>query len=147
LKLVSDAVQYGFFEMFASESWRELMLHLDAIIASDRDARETTLVIADVSDDNRIVGASVGDSGALLIEWDGTIKELTEGQHRKGRLGSGRTLPVSFKATLTGALLVATDGLLAFARPEVVAEGVLENNDLDGPPLSIGSDSEREATR
>lgn len=131
LRLVSEAVEHGTFDKFDAESWRELMFHLDAIVASDREAGETTLVIAAISDDNRIVGASVGDSGAIRIGTSCTVEDLTDRQHRKRRLGSGRALPVSFEAVLDGTILVATDGLLAFARPEVVAEVVLENNDLD----------------
>lgn len=131
LKLVADAIEHGTFDMFASESWRELMFHLDAIVASDREAGETTLVIAAVSNDNRIVGSSAGDSGAILVGTDGTINELTAGQHRKRRLGSGRAMPVNFEGALEGTLVVATDGLLAFARPELLAEVVLANQNLD----------------
>lgn len=137
LKLVADAVEYGTFDKFSSESWRELMLHLDAIIASDRDAGETTLVIAAISDDNRIVGASVGDSGALVCGTDGTITNMTEGQHRKRRLGSGRAMPVSFEGALEETLVVATDGLLAFARPEVVSEIVLGHDNLDNAATAL----------
>jgi serine/threonine protein phosphatase PrpC len=131
LKLVSDAVEYGTFDKFSSESWREVMIHLDAIVASDREAGETTMVVVAISDDCGVVGASVGDSGALVIGMDGTLKDLTESQHRKRRLGSGRALPVGFEGVLKGTLLVATDGILAFARLSTIVEVVLANDNLD----------------
>ena len=50
----------------------------------------------------------------------------------KKRLGSGRVVPVGFhRADLEGTLVVASDGLFGYARPEVVAEVVLATGDLD----------------
>lgn len=104
-----------------------LLMQLDAAIVMG----ESTLVIASVADDGRIVGASVGDSGALLVDREGNVTDLTAGQHRKRRLGSRDALPVAFEGQLDGGtLLVATDGLLAHARPEVLAE-VLRAHDDD----------------
>jgi serine/threonine protein phosphatase PrpC len=57
--------------------------------------------------------------------------DLTVAQHPKLRLGSGRARPVSFsRPTLQGTLLVGTDGLFSYARPERIVELVL-GDDLD----------------
>ncbi len=60
-------------------------------------------------------GASVGDSGALLVTPDGPI-ELTAAQRRKPLVGSGECRPAIIpRQALSGRLLVATDGLLKYA--------------------------------
>jgi serine/threonine protein phosphatase PrpC len=76
---------------------------------------QTTAVVLRVAS-NRIVGASVGDSGAWIIA-DGVIVDLTGAQQRKPLLGSG-CLPIPFEGTLpAGAtLIVASDGLLRYAK-------------------------------
>ncbi len=78
-----------------------------------------------------LVGASSGDSGAWMVGADASIDDLTAGQHPKLRLGSGKARPVSFsRPKLQGTLLVATDGLFNYARPQRIAELVL-GDDLD----------------
>jgi len=77
-----------------------VLVHADAIVQSDRAAGETTCVIVVVSNDGRIVGASAGDSGATVVSTDGNIDDLTERQHRKGRL----------RSALDGTLVVGTTG-------------------------------------
>jgi hypothetical protein len=66
-----------------------------------------------------------------VVHPDGTIDDLTARQHRKLRLGSGRARPVSFlRPKLAGTLLVATNGLFNYARPEKIAAVAL-GEDLD----------------
>jgi serine/threonine protein phosphatase PrpC len=78
-----------------------------------------------VIDEGGIYGASSGDSEAWVIQDDGTIDDLTKNQHKKRRLGSGRALPVGFeRASFAGTLIVGTDGLYRYARPDVIAEVV-----------------------
>jgi hypothetical protein len=61
-------------------------------------------------------GASVGDSGAWLID-SSQIVDLTADQQRKPLLGSGNAQPTSFgPAPFRGRLLVTSDGLLKYAR-------------------------------
>lgn len=132
VKIVGDAIERGTFNRSSAHPWVELLIHADAIIASDRYAGETTIVVMAVADDGHVVGVSCGDSGAVVIGADGDLDELTSKQHKKRRLGSGRALPVAFERTLLdGTLVVATDGLLSFARPEVIARFAVEHEDLD----------------
>lgn len=81
---------------------------------------ETTGVVIALSEDE-IIGASVGDSGALIFSKTGT-RNLTANQVRKPLLGSGRAFPVGFTCgKLDGTLLVASDGLLKYASQEKIA--------------------------
>lgn len=68
-----------------------------------------------------IGGASAGDSGAWLVDADDTV-ELTAGQARKPFVGAGCT-PTAIPPTPLGArtLLVASDGLLRYARHADIA--------------------------
>ena len=82
---------------------------------------ETTAVIA-VVQDGKVSGASVGDSGAWMIDAT-TLIDLTERQQRKPLLGSGAALPVEFgPSPFTGRLLLATDGLLKYVAPPRICE-------------------------
>ncbi|WAS96234.1 hypothetical protein [Nannocystis punicea] len=84
---------------------------------------ETTAVVIRV-DGDLLVGASVGDSGAVLVDGeaeDGWV-ELTAGQQRKPLLGSRGASPVGFSSALGGAtLLMASDGLWKYAKREAIA--------------------------
>ena len=61
-----------------------------------------------------LLGASVGDSAAWVIE-DDDVDDLTEGQSR-WRVGSGRAAPITFvRPPRRGALVVGTDGLFNYA--------------------------------
>lgn len=131
-KIVGEAVEHGAFNRFSADPWVELLIHADAIIASDHHAGETTIVVVAVADDGHVVGASCGDSGAAIVGADGSIDDLTARQHRKRRLGSGRALPVSFeRVVLNGRLVVATDGMFFFATPEVIGRVAVDHEDLD----------------
>lgn len=57
------------------------------------------------------VCASIGDSLAWDIPTVGPAIELTKGQRRKPRIGSGCFFPMINRGTLQGALLMASDGL------------------------------------
>ncbi len=107
---VIDAVA----ENHASADLASLLADLDA------DPRrlghgQTTAVVLRVTT-NQVIGASVGDSGALMIAGEDVV-ELTSGQQRKPLVGSG-CVPVGFTGTFpAGAtLVVASDGLLRYAR-------------------------------
>ncbi len=123
--------------LFTSTGLIELLLRADDLVASDRDAGESTLVVVAVAEDGRLVGASSGDSGAMVIrlgagDVTGGVDDLTRGQHRKRRLGSGRALPIAFeRAALDGTLLVATDGLFSYAGSEVLVKIIAGHEDLE----------------
>lgn len=74
----------------------------------------TTVVVAVVGE-RAVYGVSVGDSGAWMAsgdDWD----DLTAAQQRKPLIGSGAAEPKAFgPIARTGAVLVATDGLLKYA--------------------------------
>jgi serine/threonine protein phosphatase PrpC len=82
---------------------------------------ETTAVVAMVCD-GKVMGASVGDSGAWLIG-DHDCIDLTEQQRRKPLLGSGNALPVEFgPELLSSRLLLASDGLLKYVPRSHICE-------------------------
>ena len=92
-----------------------LLQRMDQIIAGDGAAGETTCALAVVTEE-RIYGASVGDSGVWVIG-ESQFIDLTQGQSRKPFIGSGSAWPIPFAHNQTRAerLLLATDGLLKYA--------------------------------
>ncbi|MRG98400.1 protein phosphatase 2C domain-containing protein [Polyangium spumosum] len=94
-------------------TWCERLVQLDREMSADPKCGETTLVVVQVSG-SELWGASIGDSGALLVE-AGRVVELTARQKRKPLLGSGECMPTSIeRQPLTGRLLLASDGLLKY---------------------------------
>jgi serine/threonine protein phosphatase PrpC len=62
-----------------------------------------------------IVGASVGDSVAWILDSSGLV-DLTAQQKRKPLMGSGAANPVAFSSSIgTGVVVVASDGLAKYA--------------------------------
>lgn len=108
-------------EAFDADVWCERLRRLDLELADDARCGETTLVVVQVAD-GELWGASVGDSGALLVE-AARVVDLTAGQRRKPLLGSGVSNPVAIaRQPFSGRLLVATDGLLNYLpRPRLGA--------------------------
>lgn len=95
-----------------ADSCAEVLRLMDAAIAKDSVAGETTCALAVVTPEE-IFGASVGDSGVWLIPDNGTHADLTQAQQRKPMIGSGSAWPVPFRHPMQGGfLLVASDGLL-----------------------------------
>lgn len=88
---------------------------------------ETTAVLVSVTR-SQLRGASVGDSGAWLVS-GADVTDLTAAQERKPLLGAGAT-PVELRGELSlgATLLVASDGLLRYAKPADVARVLRENN-------------------
>jgi len=86
-----------------------------------RTGGQCTAVIVEISQ-GRVVGASVGDSGAWLLTGK-AIVDLTENQHRKPLPGSDEALPMGFgPVELSGRLLIATDGLFSYATDSDIAQ-------------------------
>jgi len=103
-----------------ADAWAARLAALDADPRALAGGQATAVVVA--IDASGLAGASVGDSVAWLV--DGAIgADLTAHQHRKPLLGSGRATPVPFTATALAAatLVVASDGLASYARPDDVA--------------------------
>ncbi|MFP2908895.1 protein phosphatase 2C domain-containing protein [Pyxidicoccus sp. 3LFB2] len=96
------------------DAWSHLLEQCDHLLASTGHGGETTAVAACVTED-RIIGASVGDSELWLIHGD-SHTVVTQHQRRKPLLGSGEALPVYFDLPWTGGTLLAgTDGLFKYA--------------------------------
>jgi len=96
---------------------------------------QTTAVVG-VAMPGRIVGASVGDSGAILFREP--LVDLPSGQARKPLLGSGSAQPRGFAVEWNGEpLLVATDGLFHFASPRAIAAEVGTPRDCDSTALRL----------
>lgn len=114
-----------------------VMENIDAILADDPDAGETTLVFA-LLFENSISGAAVGDSAAWLVR-PSSVVDLSEMQKRKPLLGSGRAAPTEFgPLPATGRVLLATDGLLDFLPHSRIADVVL-NAPLPDVPVQLAS--------
>ncbi len=105
-----------------ADSCAEVLRKIDAAIAKDSVAGETTCALAIVAPEE-IFGASVGDSGIWLIPDNGAHAELSQAQQRKPFIGSGSAWPVPFRHPMQGgSLLLATDGLLRYTSAERIIE-------------------------
>lgn len=114
-----------------------ILAELDGIVASSNAAGETTTVVAVVSSTG-VVGASVGDSGAWLVNTAG-VDDLTRSQVRKPFIGTGAAIPIGFaRASVDGTLLVATDGLLKYTSREKITAVIQESN-FDTTPAALVS--------
>ena len=101
-------------------AWCDLLRQTDYRVG----AGESTCVVVAWSPQG-IVGASVGDSKAWLLE-DDDINDLTRGQVRKPLLGSGDARPVGFRHPASqGLLLVGTDGFCNYVRRETLLREIL----------------------
>lgn len=95
--------------------WSQFLSALDFRVQTG----ETTAVIVDIRPD-RILGASVGDSCAWVIDGP-DITDLTRTQIRKPLLGSQAAKPAPFwHGPLDGVLLVGSDGFFDYAKRDQV---------------------------
>ncbi|MEZ4335461.1 MAG: SpoIIE family protein phosphatase [Sandaracinaceae bacterium] len=96
----------------------EVITRVDAALAAEAGG-ETTAVLARLRGDGSAVVVGVGDSGALILdgsEWADT----RDVQPRKPLVGSGSATPVVVTRSRCDTLLVATDGLLAYAKWDAI---------------------------
>lgn len=106
-------VQAAYSTVDSSTGWADFLSQLDFRISTG----ETTAVIVDLRPD-RILGASVGDSRAQVIEGS-EIVDLTRTQNRKPLLGSHAAKPTPFwHQELNGILVVGSDGFFDYAKTE-----------------------------
>jgi len=118
--------------------WSDALRDADAALAADSHGGLTTVVVVEVRG-NSLFGASVGDSGAWTITESGIV-DLTAGQSRKPLVGSGAARPVAFgPVPARGRLLVATDGILKYARMETIAMCALTRSLDDAATALIDS--------
>lgn len=104
---------------------------LDRSLYRDKNCGETTMVLV-VEEKGRMVGASVGDSGAWRVSSEG-LQNLTKSQRRKPFLGSGGCEPRGFGPLDLGdgRLLIASDGLFKYSDWGAI-QAVLLNSSFDG---------------
>jgi PPM family protein phosphatase len=101
-------------------AWCDVLRQIDHRIG---DGESTGVVVA--CSPQGMVGASVGDSKAWLLEND-DLSDLTRGQVRKPLLGSGEAQPVGFSHPPTqGLLLVCTDGFCNYVRRDRLLREIL----------------------
>jgi hypothetical protein len=107
------------------QPWETSLCEVDQILLRSNRGGLSTGVIVEVTR-HTLRGESVGDSCAWLIDGSELI-DLTEHQQRKPLLGSGRAQPTAFGPTpLHGRLLVASDGLMKYARrAEILRRAIL----------------------
>jgi serine/threonine protein phosphatase PrpC len=117
--------------LFHADACTELLRNVDAAVAKDSIAGESTCALVIVTPEE-VFGASVGDSGVWLILENGVHVDLTQAQHRKPLVGSGTAWPVPFRHKREpGTLLLATDGLLKYTSAERII-GVCRERSADG---------------
>lgn len=120
--MATEFIRQNASQVDTADACSELLRRMDAAIAKDSVAGETTCACAIVTP-GEVFGASVGDSGVWLIPAAGAHIDLTRGQQRKPFIGSGSAWPVPFRHPIGGGLLLlATDGLLKYTGAERIAE-------------------------
>jgi serine/threonine protein phosphatase PrpC len=103
--------------------WVRLLIQLDHQLGPG----ETTAVVVNVTAD-RITGASVGDTRAWIVD-HGNVSDLSAHQVRKPLLGSGEAHVVGFSTDgLQGVLLIATDGLFNYTKPELIHRSIAQTD-------------------
>jgi serine/threonine protein phosphatase PrpC len=101
-----------------AEVWARCLYQVDQALVQT--GGQCTAVVVEISE-GRVFGASVGDSGAWLLNGKAVI-DLTENQHRKPLLGSDEAMPMAFgPIEFSGRLLIATDGLFKYATESEIA--------------------------
>lgn len=109
--------------------WYQLLAELDM---QQIGYGQTTAVVLWVTRD-KIVGASAGDSGAWIVR-DSGIEDITSHQHRKPLIGDGAIVTsIECGPLRGGTLVVASDGLLRYAKRDRIAEIAL------GPDLGAAA--------
>jgi serine/threonine protein phosphatase PrpC len=103
-------------------TWPPILRQADAAVAAGPGAGFTTLVGLCVCR-NVVVGASSGDSAALLIS-DGKPHHLTAAQHKNPPVGSGAAIAVPFATALKEPwrVLVMSDGVWKYVGWDRVIE-------------------------
>jgi PPM family protein phosphatase len=134
--LAADMVRQNASLLVNEYACAELLRNMDAAVAKDSIAGETTCALA-VLTSEEVFGASVGDSGIWIILKDGDHLNLTQAQQRKPFIGSGTAWPVPFRhARAAGCLLLATDGLLKYTSAERILAACREHSvDVAGQRL------------
>ncbi|HEX7859089.1 MAG TPA: protein phosphatase 2C domain-containing protein [Verrucomicrobiae bacterium] len=98
---------------------RQLLRQIDWALRGDLSGGQTTGIVA-VVEGNKLFGASCGDSEARIFRSDERfLTPLTE--RTKKFLGTGEALINEFTSTISGTLVIATDGLWKYAKSSEIA--------------------------
>ncbi len=110
-KCIELASTYSAKQLLDSSTWYEILSGADDAVSDEQNAGYTTLISLCVID-NKVCGASCGDSAALLIN-NGQHSLLTEKQRKNPPVGSAAASPVAFSAKLKAGfqILVVSDGV------------------------------------
>ena len=115
----------------AAERWCSVLIEVDDLLSRSAAGGMAAVVVAEIRG-THVLGASVGDSAAWLVA-DGEVIDLTAEQRRKPLVGSGNARPVGFgPRPLSGRLLLASDGLIKYARPRDLARCACSGSPQDG---------------
>jgi serine/threonine protein phosphatase PrpC len=108
--------------LIETATWSDILRQADAAVAADPDAGFTTLVGLCVYR-SRVVGASSGDSAALVIS-GGKARELTADQRKNPPVGCGAAVAVPFAVAVTvpWRVLVMSDGVWKYVGWDRVTE-------------------------
>jgi serine/threonine protein phosphatase PrpC len=117
---VCDAAVASWREDSSPNPWDARLKAIDAWLVGAASGGQTTMVVAEVVD-GRVRGASVGDSAAWMLTRN-DIRDLTADQVRKPLQGTGAAVPTAFEAPLQDRLLIGSDGLFKYVRPERIVE-------------------------
>lgn len=109
--------------------WQDALMRADRVLAGMASGETTAVVV--VLMEEKVVGASVGDSQAWLVAGR-DVDVLTERQRRKPLIGDGGAMPVAFECVHLGrTLLVGSDGLFNYVPLDrvlqIVASAPAEN--------------------
>jgi serine/threonine protein phosphatase PrpC len=106
-------------------TWAEVLAHADATVAADTEAGFTTLIGLCV-EAGRVVGASCGDSAAVVVCGGAAPRVLTANQFKNPPVGAGDTTFVPFALDLDPPwrILVMSDGVWKYASWDRVWDGV-----------------------
>lgn len=107
-------------ELPDSDAVGGILKTIDKELAPKSEAGECTAVVL-VALEKSIWGASVGDSAVWMVGI-GPPQNLTSDQHRKPLLGSSEATPVAFGPhNLFGSLVIGTDGLFNYVKPDTIS--------------------------
>jgi len=108
--------------------WYQVLAEIDELLYKHPIAGETTGIIAAFNTNNNcIVGASVGDSEAYIIS--NKYCCLTEHQYRKPLLGSGAAIPIPFgPITVDGTIILGSDGLFKYTSLSKISQIIQYNH-------------------
>jgi serine/threonine protein phosphatase PrpC len=103
-------------------TWCEIIAATDEAVCENDAAGFTTMIALCVAQ-NRIYGAAVSDSMALLVKAEETVN-LTARQRKNPPIGSSAAFPSSFETVVKADenLLTISDGVWRYVSEEVIAE-------------------------